>query len=135
MCLCACGMGWLAGGRMEGGGRLFGRQATPGRSACTVIPASSSRRIADWICPCMLSLPCQNVYPASIAAVRPLTGHSTTRSHKHTSELVKTRPGAPSVVGRATFVPKAKRQEMQRNRASRSPIPATQKGMPCRQAG
>lgn len=35
------------------------------------------------------------------------------------------------MAGLATLVPNAKRQEMQRNRASRSPMPATQNGMFC----
>ena len=51
---------------------------------------------------------------------------------RRTSELVKTRPGAPKVLARCTLVPNAKRQEMQRKSASRSPMPATQKGRPCR---
>ena len=61
---------------------------------------------------------------ASAAASQPAATHPT-------SELVYTRPRAPRLVGRATLVPKAKRQEMQRNSASRSPMPATQKGRPC----
>lgn len=44
---------------------------------------------------------------------------------------VNTRPGAPSIAGSLTSVPKQYRQLMHRNNASKSPTPATQKGRPC----
>ncbi len=48
-----------------------------------------------------------------------------------TSVVANTRPGAPSMAGSRKFVPKQYRQLMHRNSASRSPVPATQKGSPC----
>lgn len=49
-----------------------------------------------------------------------------------TSPVVKTLPGAPNLSGYRTSVPKLYLHEMQRNNASRSPTPATQKGRPCK---
>ena len=48
-----------------------------------------------------------------------------------TSCVVNTLPGAPRSSGLLASVPKQYRHEMQRNRASRSPMPATQNGNPC----
>lgn len=48
-----------------------------------------------------------------------------------TSCVVNTLPGAPRSSGLVASVPKQYRHDMHRNNASRSPMPATQKGKPC----
>ena len=116
----SCTLQHVSGCNQVGRGAVAGHaQQTNSRGSRPIQHASQPRQTwLDSSCHPAAS----NHTPA--AAAQPAATHPT-------SELVYTRPGAPRLVGRATSVPKAKRHEMQRNNARRSPMPATQKGRPC----